>query len=162
MTQRRLAKIPETGPVVIVANHPYGVLDGIVISWLVEKVRRDFLVLTNAVLMRAPEVRDFVLPIDFAGTAQATETNVKSRAAARAHLEHGGVVIVFPAGAVSTAPDTFGKQPGDRQPLAAVRRRAHPARQGDGRADLVWRPEQPAVPDRQPRQLFAAHVPDLP
>ncbi len=47
-----------------VANHPYGVLDGIVISWLVEKVRSDFVVLTNAVLMRAPEVRDFILPID--------------------------------------------------------------------------------------------------
>jgi len=106
-----LAKIPDTGPVVIVANHPYGVLDGIVISWLVEKVRRDFLVLTNAVLMRAPELRDFVLPIDFSGTAEATETNVKSRAAARAHLERGGVVIVFPAGGVSTAPDKLGKQP---------------------------------------------------
>src|SRR5271170_5638875 len=63
-----LARIPKTGPVVVVANHPYGVLDGIVISWLVEKVRRDFLVLTNAVLMRAPEVCDFVLPIDFSET----------------------------------------------------------------------------------------------
>jgi putative hemolysin len=118
-----LAKIPETGPVVVVANHPYGVLDGVVISWLVEKVRRDFLVLTNAVLMRAPEVRDFVLPIDFAGTVEATETNVKSRATARAHLERGGVVIVFPAGAVSTAPDTFGKQPaidGRWQPFVAA------------------------------------------
>ena len=49
-----LDSIPKTGPVVIVANHPYGVLDGIVISWLVEKVRRDFVVLTNAVLTRAP------------------------------------------------------------------------------------------------------------
>src|SRR3954447_7390230 len=96
-----LAPIPATGPVVIVANHPYGVLDGIVISWLVEKVRRDFVVLTNAVLMRAPEVRDHVLPIDFAGTPEALQTNVESRAAARAQLERGGVVVVFPAGAVS-------------------------------------------------------------
>lgn len=106
-----LAKIPATGPVVIVANHPYGVLDGIVISWLVEKVRRDFVVLTNAVLMRAPEVRDHVLPIDFAGTPEAIQTNIESRAAARAHLERGGVVVVFPAGAVSTAPDRWGRRP---------------------------------------------------
>ena len=34
-----LAAVPKTGPVVFVANHPYGVLDGIVISWLVSKVQ---------------------------------------------------------------------------------------------------------------------------
>ncbi|MDE3177704.1 MAG: 1-acyl-sn-glycerol-3-phosphate acyltransferase, partial [Pseudomonadota bacterium] len=106
-----LARIPASGPVVIVANHPYGVLDGIVISWLVEKVRRDFVVLTNAVLMRAPELRDHILPIDFAGTAAATRTNVESRAAARALLERGGCVVVFPAGGVSTAPDRWGRRP---------------------------------------------------
>ena len=48
-----LAHVPKTGPVVFVANHPYGVLDGIVVSWLVEKVRSDFVVLTHAVLRRA-------------------------------------------------------------------------------------------------------------
>lgn len=106
-----LAAIPRTGPVVIVANHPYGVLDGIVISWLVEQVRRDFVVLTNAVLMRAPEVQDFILPIDFAETEDALETNIKTRAAARAQLERGGVVVVFAAGAVSTAPDRWGRRP---------------------------------------------------
>ena len=106
-----LAAIPRTGPVVIVANHPYGVLDGIVISWLVEKVRRDFVVLTNAVLMRAPEVQDYILPIDFSDAPEALETNIKTRAAARARLERGGVVVVFAAGGVSTAPDRWGRRP---------------------------------------------------
>jgi putative hemolysin len=108
---RALAALPKTGPVVVVANHPYGVLDGIIISWLVSKVRSDFVVLTNAILMRAPEVNDFILPIDFADTAEAQRTNLTSRAAARAQLERGGVVVVFPAGAVSTAPDRFGRKP---------------------------------------------------
>jgi putative hemolysin len=106
-----LARLPRTGPTVFVANHPYGVLDGIVISWLIEKVRPDFLVLTNAVLMRAEEVRDFVLPIDFSETPEALEMNLKSRAAARAQLEKGGAVVVFPAGGVSTAPDRLGRRP---------------------------------------------------
>jgi putative hemolysin len=106
-----LAATPKTGPVVVVANHPYGVLDGIVISWLISKVRPDFLVLTHAVLMLAPEVQNFILPIDFSQTEGAQRTNLASRAAARAQLEKGGVVVVFPAGAVSTAPDKLGRKP---------------------------------------------------
>ncbi len=106
-----LARLPRTGPTVFVANHPYGVLDGLVISWLVQKVRPDFLVLTNAVLMRAPEVRDFILPIDFSETPEARAMNLKSRAAAREQLDGGGAVVVFPAGGVSTAPDRLGRRP---------------------------------------------------
>ena len=106
-----LRAIPPTGPVVIVANHPYGVLDGIVICWLMSKVRTDFVVLTHAVLTRAPEARDVILPIDFSGGEEAQRTNLASRAAARARLERGGAVVVFPAGAVSTAPDRLGLKP---------------------------------------------------
>ena len=74
-----LARIPKAGPVVVVANHPYGVLDGLVICWLVEKLRSDFVVLIHSALMRAPEVRDFVLPIDFSENEEARATNLASR-----------------------------------------------------------------------------------
>ncbi len=109
--ERALQALPRSGPLVVVANHPYGVLDGIVISWLIEKLRGDFVVLTNAVLWRAPEVRDYVLPIDFSATPEALAMNVNSRAAARAQLDRGGAVIVFPAGGVSTTPDRLGRYP---------------------------------------------------
>lgn len=117
-----LAAIPAAGPVVVVANHPYGVLDGIVISWLIQQRRSDFLVLTNAVLLRAPEIADYVLPIDFASTEAAMRTNLASRAAARRHLEAGGCVVVFPAGGISTAPDRLGRRratDGPWQPFTA-------------------------------------------
>ena len=105
-----LAAVPRAGPVVVVANHPYGVLDGIVISWLVGQVRSDFLVLTNAVLLRAPEIAAHALPIDFGPTGEATRNNLASRAAARRHLDAGGCVVVFPAGGISTAPDWLGRE----------------------------------------------------
>ena len=108
---RALAAAPRTGPVVFVANHPYGVLDGIVTAWLVSKARPDFVVLTHIVLGRAPEAAGFILPVDFSGTAEAERTNLASRAAARAQLAKGGAVVVFPAGAISTAPDALGLKP---------------------------------------------------
>jgi len=106
-----LASVPKTGPVVFVANHPYGVLDGIVMAWLASKVRSDFVVLTHIVLTRAPEAARFILPVDFSGTEEAERTNLASRAAARAQLERGGAVVVFPAGAISTTPDKLGLKP---------------------------------------------------
>jgi putative hemolysin len=104
-----LQQLPATGPVIVVANHPYGVLDGIVLGWLANRIRPDFKILTNAVLYRAPEVRPWLLPIDFAGTEQAMNTNLASRKAAHAQLAAGGAILVFPAGGVSTSPDRLGR-----------------------------------------------------
>ncbi|MDB5644282.1 MAG: hypothetical protein JWN07_3599 [Hyphomicrobiales bacterium] len=106
-----LERAPREGPLVIVSNHPFGVLDGVALASLVHKVRRDYLLLTNAVLLRAPEIRDFVLPVDFDATPEALRTNVESRAKARAHLAKGGALIIFPAGEVATSPDVFGRLP---------------------------------------------------
>jgi putative hemolysin len=106
-----LAAVPKTGPVVFVANHPYGVLDGIVMSWLVSKVRSDFVVLTHVVLTRAPEAAPFILPVDFSGTEEAQRNNLASRSASRRQLARGGAVVVFPAGGISTAPDKLGRKP---------------------------------------------------
>ncbi|HWD26234.1 MAG TPA: lysophospholipid acyltransferase family protein [Rhizomicrobium sp.] len=105
-----LAAWPKTGPLVVVANHPFGVLDGVLICHLVAKVRKDFRVLTNAVLLRAEEVKEFLLPVDFAETEEALQTNLKSRAEAKRHLMKGGCLVVFPAGGVSTTPSIWHKR----------------------------------------------------
>ena len=106
-----LAGVPRDGPLIFVANHPFGIVDGLAMGSVVERARDDFLILTNAVLLRAPEIRRFVLPVDFTGTREAQATNVGSRAKARAHLAAGGSLVVFPAGAMSTSPDRFGRAP---------------------------------------------------
>ena len=110
-----LARLPHSGALVVVANHPYGVLDGVIISNLISKVRGDFRVLTNAVLYRAEEIRGHLLPVDFTETPEAMETNLKSRAAAKHHLMAGGCLIVFPASGVSTTPTIWHKRAVDAE-----------------------------------------------
>lgn len=103
-----LAALPQEGPLVVVANHPFGVLDGIVACCLVARLRPDFRILTNDVLDRAPEIRPYLYPIDFSGTPKAMETNLRSRALARDYLNAGGCLILFPAGGISTATAPLG------------------------------------------------------
>lgn len=110
-----LARWPKSGPLVIVANHPFGVLDGLIICHLVSKVRDDFRVLTNSVLYRAEEIRSFLLPVDFADTQAALETNLRTRAEAKLHLTKGGCLVVFPAGGVSTTPSLWDKRAVDAE-----------------------------------------------
>ena len=104
-----LAAIPQHGPLVVVANHPFGVLDGIVLSYLISTMRTEFKVLTNSVLYRAPEIRPYLLPVDFAETREAMATNLRTRAEARSLLKAGGTIVIFPGGTVSTSPTLFGK-----------------------------------------------------
>ena len=110
-----LAQWPKTGPLVVVANHPFGVLDGLIICHIVSKVRKDFRVLTNAVLLRAEEVKTFLLPVDFAETEEALKTNLRTRAEAKNFLMKGGCLVVFPAGGVSTTPTIWHKRAVDTE-----------------------------------------------
>jgi putative hemolysin len=98
-----LALTPIAGPVVFISNHPYGVLDGITLTWLALKVRPDTKVLANDVLCQAPEAAVHLLPVAFAATREARETNVNSRRQAQEWLKKGGAVGIFPGGGVSTS-----------------------------------------------------------
>ncbi len=101
--QVALAQTPATGPVLFISNHPYGVLDGVTLTWLATKVRPDTKVLANDVLCQAPEARDNLLPVAFAPTREARETNVRSRLEAQSWLRDGHAIGIFPGGGVSTS-----------------------------------------------------------
>jgi putative hemolysin len=98
-----LALAPKTGPVLFISNHPYGVLDGITLTWLATKVRPDTKVLANDVLCQAPGAMANLLPVAFAPTREARETNVNSRLSAQSWLREGHAVGIFPGGGVATS-----------------------------------------------------------
>ena len=107
--EEKIKKIPSKGPLMIVANHPFGVLDGLVICWLTSKIRSEFKVLTHSLLLRASETKDFLLPIDFSENKNAMITNLETRKTARKILDEGGTIVVFPGGTVSTTKRFYNK-----------------------------------------------------
>lgn len=106
---RALARIPRQGPLVVVANHPFGVVDGIVLGYLLSRVRPDFRIVVNSVLYRLPELQPFLLPVDFAETREAQAVNLETRRQARADLAAGRAIAIFPGGTVSTAASPLGR-----------------------------------------------------
>ena len=94
-------RISTTGPVVVVANHPYGVLDGALLTVLLTRVRPDVKVLTNFLLGDIPELRRNCIFVDPFQTDHSVESNRKAIREALAWLESGGMLAIFPAGEVS-------------------------------------------------------------
>ena len=101
LDERQLERIPRTGPAVVVANHPYGGLEGLFLIAQLQRYRSDSLFIANELLARIPEIRDVLLPVDAFGGARAAKKNAKSLRAALRHVRSGGLLVMFPAGAVS-------------------------------------------------------------
>lgn len=103
-----VARIPRTGPVVIVANHPHGLVDGMVMAEIVNRVRSDFKILTRSLLTGIPEVEEFMIPVPFPHEENARELGLQMRDETMKHLKAGGVIILFPAGKVAMSEGWWG------------------------------------------------------
>jgi putative hemolysin len=94
-----LEHVPATGPVVVVANHPHGAVDGLALAAAMATVRPDVKLLGNALLCSIPEMRSSVIPVD--AFRQGQGRNAVGLREARAWLDAGHALVVFPAGEVS-------------------------------------------------------------
>lgn len=107
--QDQIDRIPETGPLVVVANHPHGLVDGIVLGRLMSMARKDFKILTRSLLCTVPQISDNLLPVAFPHEPGAIQTNIQTRRLAIEHLKQGGCIALFPAGTVATSETFFGE-----------------------------------------------------
>ena len=103
----KLQAVPKTGPLMFVANHPFGVVDGIVLCDMALRVRGDLRIMLHSLLCQDSQLAQFFLPIDFQETKQALKTNIRSKQLALEFLSQDIPVLIFPSGMVSTA-DKFG------------------------------------------------------
>ncbi|MDP5219718.1 lysophospholipid acyltransferase family protein [Ruegeria sp. 2205SS24-7] len=105
----QIARIPTEGPVVVVANHPHGMVDGMIFADLIGRVRLDYRILTRSVLTGLDEAAtSFMIPVPFPHDPEAQTKMLEMRGKAMAHLKEGGAVALFPSGVVMSSDTWFG------------------------------------------------------
>lgn len=105
---KQLENIPATGSIVVVCNHPHGLVDGVVLAWLLSKRREDFQIITRALLNGVDVAEKNLLSISFPHEEDAVRKNLETRKAAVANMKAGHCIGVFPAGTVCTSKTAFG------------------------------------------------------
>jgi putative hemolysin len=109
VTEFDIARIPREGPVVVVANHPFGIADGLAMGRILSMARGEFRIMAHKVFHKARDLEKIILPINFQETREAQAENLATRRAAIAHLDAGGCIGIFPGGTVSTSLKPFGR-----------------------------------------------------
>lgn len=107
-----LSNIPANGPLILIANHPYGILDGLMMGHILSTVRGDFRILAHKVFRKAEDLDRIILPVNFDETRAAVQENLATRKEALRYLSNGGAIGIFPGGTVSTGARPF-SQPMD-------------------------------------------------
>ncbi|GHB92244.1 lysophospholipid acyltransferase family protein [Cerasicoccus arenae] len=101
VSEEDLAKVPKDGPVLIVSNHPFGIVDGVVFGALVTGLRDDAKLLANYLLTKMPEIQPWLIAVDPFGGPEAARSNFAAMKETIRFLRDGGCIGTFPSGTVS-------------------------------------------------------------
>ncbi|MCR9387487.1 lysophospholipid acyltransferase family protein [Vibrio metoecus] len=102
----QLASVPSQGATIVVANHPLGCVEGVILAELLLSVRSDVQILANQYLKLVPELACLFIGVDVFEGTEATKANLHALRQAHKHLEQGGLLLMFPAGEVSQLVDS--------------------------------------------------------
>jgi putative hemolysin len=96
--------------VIFVANHPHGLVDGMILADLIGRVRDDYRILTRSLLTGIDEdAASYMIPVPFPHEPEAQKKMVEMRRAAMEHLKSGGLVALFPSGIVASSDSMMGE-----------------------------------------------------
>lgn len=99
--QEDLAKIPKTGPFILVSNHPLGALDGVIMCKILTEIRPDFKVMGNFILTKIKPMEPYVISVNPFEKRKEAYSSMSGMREALKHLSDGGCLGIFPAGEVS-------------------------------------------------------------
>jgi putative hemolysin len=106
--EEEINRIPKEGPLIITANHPHGLVDGMVLAEMIGRVRTDYKILTRSLLTEVEEIKEFMIPVPFPHEEDALKKNLTMRNRAMNVLKEGGVIVLFPSGSVAASETMFG------------------------------------------------------
>ena len=97
-----VSRIPKTGPLVAVCNHPFSVLEGLLLVKILREVRTDIKIMANFMLGMIPEMDNLIFQVNPFGHPGDVKKNISGLKSSMQWLKKGGMLIVFPAGEVSS------------------------------------------------------------
>ena len=104
-----LESIPKKGPLLIVANHPFGQIDGLVLGYILEKIRPDFKIVAWDIMSEIDYFKDKILPISFKNEYASKRKNFRTLKQTIQVINEGGAVAIFPSGECAISDNYFGK-----------------------------------------------------
>lgn len=95
-------RIPKKGPLMAVCNHPFGIIEGLLLVNILRTVRTDIKIMANFMLSKIPELEGLIIKVDPFGKTGSKTKNISGLKQSMRWLQDGGMLIVFPAGEVSS------------------------------------------------------------